>query len=198
MIRMMKLLFFMLLAFLFSCNSKQNNNIRGNLCLDSIGGSLLKVDTISLKKSDTIKLKVIVLPAYDLISNRGISPNIQENLENELLKSDEIKLIKFPLKQFMHLPYHNIYDKKFCKPITDNIDCHIIIMSKLDLVNKTGKMHQDCWDLEIRVFNTKTGVQFYSQFKADSLSSSGIIEALGTSIGLLVKEIEKSNNFSHN
>jgi|GEM_PF-7132215 len=141
--------------------------------------------------STPFKPKLIVLPAYDKISNRGISPKIQKTIETQLQTSTEFILIDFPSKDLMHVPYQNVFDKRYCKPITDNINCDIIIMSKLELVKKTGNISTDLWNVRFKIYNVNSNKQIDSQIRIDSLSSSEITNNLEENRSNLLKEIKQ-------
>lgn len=83
--------------------------------------------------------RVFVLPPYDKIANRGISPNIRECIENNLSSIDSIRLIPFSVKDMMGVAYQNIFDKKYCKPILEKVSTDFIVLSKIDLRTQTGK-----------------------------------------------------------
>ena len=173
-----------------STNKEQIKELNNN----SIMKSEVKIDTLSDKIKKTEKLKVLVLPPYDEIANQGISPGVQEYLQNELKKCEKINLIKLPLRQLMNIPYQNVFDKKYCQPIIETIDCDIIVMSKLDLVKQTGHMPRDEWNLRIRLYNTQTDIQINSELKVNSLSLPGIKKVLGLTNEIIIKEIENTVN----
>lgn len=155
------------------------------------------LDFENIKTADTnasinYKPKVIALPPYDEISNRGISPKIQKYLEEQLLQNTKFTLNAFPHKELLNVPYQNIFDKIFCKPITENIDCDIIIMSKIDLVKKTGNISSDLWNARFKIYNVNTNTQINSKVKIDSLNSLEINYKLQQSSKELIKEIENT------
>nr|WP_321453082.1 hypothetical protein [uncultured Carboxylicivirga sp.] len=186
----MRVLYVILLLTIFGCNLDQKQkSIHG----ESIeNNSVVGIDSLYLNELEENKLRVIVLPPYDLISNRGISPNIQKYLEKELSKSKEIDLIEFPYKKLINISYYNIYDKKYCKPIIDNVDCDIIVMTKIDLVTQTGNMQKDSWSLRIKLFNTQTEIQLSSKIIVDSLSSAEIEKKLSLTKEILINEIKST------
>ncbi len=120
------------------------------------------------------KLTVLVLPPYDEVANGGFSPNIQEYLETEISKDTSLTLIRFPYKQLMHVPYQNVFDKKYCKPITDKIKTDVIVMSKLDLNTKTGEMLLDKWNFKIRIYYPNFDKQTNSRVTADNVTENEI------------------------
>ncbi len=58
--------------------------------------------------------KTLVLPPFDKMANRGISPDIQKYIESKLRSEDSLELIPFSIKSVDDIPYHNIYHKKYC------------------------------------------------------------------------------------
>jgi len=102
-----------------------------------------------------IKLKirkptVLVLIPFDIMANAGGSPNISDCLESELSKNNTIKVITFPYKKLMGVPYQQVFDKNYCTPILEKINVDLIIMSKLDNDKVTGGLHYDIWSFKIK------------------------------------------------
>jgi hypothetical protein len=149
-------------------------------------------DTITKANFPQTKLSVIVLPPYDVIANAGISPDIQKYLETEISRDTTLTLIKFPYKQLMNIPYQNVFDRKFCKPIIDKVKADIIVMSKLDQVTRTGKMTTDKWNFQIRIYNTNNENQTNSSVTADNLTESEIKNILSDRQHDLTTEIKNS------
>jgi hypothetical protein len=131
-------------------------------------------DTAMIPKLILTNLSVLVLPPYDAIANAGISPDIQKYLESIFTTDTTLRLIKFPYRQLMNVSYQNVFDKKYCSPITAKIKTDIIIMSKLDQATGTGNMITDKWNFKIKIYNTKTGNQKVSNLSADNLTSAEI------------------------
>jgi hypothetical protein len=131
-------------------------------------------DTTIIPKSTSANLTVLVLPPYDAIANEGISPDIQKYIENVFSTDTTFRFIKFPYKRLMNVSYQNVFDKKYCSPITDKIKTDIIIMSKLEQVTGTGNMTTDKWNFEIKIYNTRTGSQKLSNLNTNDLTSSEI------------------------
>lgn len=65
------------------------------------------------------------------LQNAGISPDIRTIVESILYDQGRLSVIPFPFKQLMGVPYHKVFDKKYCKPILEKVDCDIIIMSQI-------------------------------------------------------------------
>lgn len=188
----MKAIIFFISAFILLCcapNKREQHKtdtaspVKKIISTDSTSG------TQSLKK---IKLSVLVLPPYDIIHNRGISPDILEYLEKVIGNDTSVTLIKFPLKKLMNTPYQNVFDKKYCKPILEVVEAQIVIMSKLDHIESTGKMSTDKWALQIRIYNTAAEIQFDSKIKADSLTAEELEHFLIVNQKELIREIKNT------
>ena len=166
---------------LTSCNNSDTQTIKGRQpetpnidTTKTITKNPIASDTTIISKSTLTNLTVLVLPPYDVIANEGISPDIQKYLENTILSDTTLKLIKFPYRELMNVSYQNVFDEKYCKPITDKIKTDIIIMSKIDQTTGTGNMATDKWSFEIKIYNTKTGNQKISTLTANNLTSAEI------------------------
>jgi len=131
-------------------------------------------DTTIIPKSTLTNLRILVLPPYDAIANEGISPNINKYLEDIFATDTTFKLLQFPYKRLMNVSYQNVFDKKYCSPITDRIETDIIIMSKLDQATGTGNMTTDKWNFKIKIYNTRTGVEKLSNLNTNNLTNSQI------------------------
>jgi hypothetical protein len=81
-------------------------------------------------------ITVLVLPPYDEIANAGISPDTRLILERNLMNKNKIKVIPFPLKKLMNVPYEMVYDKKYCAPIIEKVKCDIIVMTQIITKNE--------------------------------------------------------------
>lgn len=111
-------------------------------------------------KVDSI-VTVLVLPPHDAIANAGASPDTRSILEAALSDNGILSIIEFPFKKLMNVPYQMIYDKEYCKPILDLVQCDVIIMTQLITVNER-KPGIWPWSYEVKVFNTITGKQINS------------------------------------
>jgi hypothetical protein len=131
-------------------------------------------DITTIQNSTTKKLTILVLPPYDFIANEGISPDIQKYLEEVFASDTTVSLIKFPYRQLMNVSYQNVFDKKYCKPITEKIKTDIIIMSNLEQADGRADMRKDKWDFRIRIYNTKSGKQKNSSLSGLNLTSTEI------------------------
>ncbi len=129
--------------------------------------------------------RVFVLPPYDEIANRGISPNIRECIESNLSSINSIKLIPFSFKEMIGIAYQNIFDKKYCKPILEKISTDFIVLSKIDLRKQTGKMSTDAWDFEIKIYDIKRGLQLNS-LKGENLTSKEMCDYVEKNIKKMI------------
>src|SRR5687768_1445385 len=134
---MNRLIFVLFILWLSCCNNSNRVTDDNARMVDSV---LAPNDTASATTIQLpfTRLSVLVLPPFDEIANEGISPGVQEYLEREISKDTSVTLIEFPYKDLMNVPYHNVFDKKYCKPITDRIDADVVIMTKLDQEERTG------------------------------------------------------------
>jgi hypothetical protein len=138
------------------------------------------------------KLSVLVLPPYDEIANAGISPDVQQYLEQQIAADTNLSLVKFSFKEFMNVAYTNVYDKKYCQPIVDKRKTDVIIMSKLDQIISTGKMDKDKWSLSLRIYNTNTGTQTDSKIELSKVESENMQTILAGKQEQLRREINIS------
>ena len=145
----------MLISIIFSVNDKIHIKTYGH---DQIAiNDTTRKDTLS----EQLKTYIIILPPYDQIANRGISPNIFKYLERSLRKNKNILLPNNIIKTFkeLNINYNMVFDRKYCNDIIDKMNPDIIIMSKLDLKIETGNMISDKWDFEIKVYNPRKNKQ---------------------------------------
>ena len=133
------------------------------------------------------KPTVLILPPFDLNANGGFSPEIHKILEENFKNNLEINLIKFPFKKLIHIPYQNVYDKKYCKLLLEKLDVDFILMSKIDL--KEILEQNKKWDLSFRIYNVKANQQFDSKLKGKDLSYAEIEEKVHNNHQILVDEI---------
>ena len=168
---------------LTSCNNLDTQTIKDGqtetLAIDTTKKIIkdtiaISSDTSIIPKSALTNLTVLVLPPYDAIANEGISPNIQKYIENVFTTDTTFRLIKFPYRRLMNVSYQNVFDKKYCSPITDKIKTDVIIMSKLDQSTGTGNMTTDKWNFKIKIYNTRTGSQKLSNLNTNNLTSGEI------------------------
>jgi len=169
--------------FLTSCNNSGTQTIKdgqkATSAIDTTKKNIVNTtdvssDTTIIPKSTLTKFKILVLPPYDAIANEGISPNIKKYVEDIFTTDTTFRLLQFPYKRLMNVSYQNVFDKKYCSPITDRIETDIIIMAKLDQVTGTGNMTTDKWNFKIKIYNTRTGIEKLSNLNANNLTSSQI------------------------
>jgi hypothetical protein len=188
----MRALFFLSVAvLLFSCTAGE---ISHNKDTTDVSGIMRNYDSTvtstEWRNLQLQKLSVIILPPYDEIANEGISPDVQKYLESAFATDINITLIRFSYKQFLNAAYQNIYDKKYCQPIIDKVNPDIIIMTKLELVSRSGKMSGDKWNIRFRVYNVNNGKQFDSQVKLNGITVKEMPDILSCMQDMLCNEIE--------
>ncbi|MGC4099848.1 hypothetical protein [Ferruginibacter sp.] len=135
------------------------------------------------------KPSVLVFPPFDINAGRGISPGIQQWLQNEMAKDSAVTLIKFPYKKLMDVPYQNVFDKKYCKPVLEKIKADIIILSQLELVKETGNMQTDLWNVHLKIYQVHTGKQ-KDVLSLNNLTGDAIKEQLSTGYNTLQKQMQ--------
>ena len=145
--------------------------------------------TIVAAQPNQVKQTVLVLPPHDAIANEGISPGIQKYLEQIISGDSTVKLIRFPYRQLMHVPYQNVFDKQFCRPVTDKVKADLIIMSKIEQSLRTGNMSSDKWNLAIKFYNPNTGTQVNSVLTANNMTANEIENLLLKKRQILFTEI---------
>jgi hypothetical protein len=187
---------------LTSCNNSDTQTIKGGQteipAIDTTKTNIKTSITVSsataiIPKSTLENLTVLVLPPYDMIANEGISPDIQKYLEGELVKDPSLTVIKFPYKRLMNVPYQNVFDKKYCKPIIEKIKTDKIVMTKLDQVSRTGSMSTDKWNLAIRIYDTNNGKQINSKLVINELTNIEMKTVLSARHNELMTDIINSN-----
>ena len=133
-------------------------------------------------------VKVLVLPPYDEIANAGISPDIQTILESALTDKGHLSIIPFPFRKLMGVPYQMVYDKKYCKPILNKVDCDVIIMTQI-ITNNERKPGIWPWTYKIRVYNVRTDKQMNS-IEGENLKADEFSKDIANKIDKLIKDIE--------
>lgn len=183
----------LLVFFLISCDNSGNKTNASNQdgTLSETKDSILS-DSLKKKFKPLSKLSVIVLPAHDENANQGISPPIQKYLESVILLDTSLTLIKFPYKQLINIPYHNIFDKKYCKPIIDVLKADVVLMSKIEIVTSTGDISKNKWNFQIRIYNTLANTQINSELSGTNLTDSAIKSLLKDRQIVLTTEIKRN------
>lgn len=181
------------LALVAGCNDSASVKKGDSLLGDSFSikrdpDKILRV----VKDTQSRKLSILVLPPYDEIANAGISPDVQKHLESAFAKDTNIVLIHFSYKQFMNVAYQNIYDKKYCQPIVDKVRPDVIIMTKLELVLRQGKMSEDLWNIKFRIYNVASGKQYDSIVETDGITFNEIPDYLSSLEEVFRNEIEEN------
>jgi hypothetical protein len=170
------LAFMFLIACLAACNKPGNSANSRREATDSIQTAAGNLPPAS--KSAIKKLSILVLPPYDKIAHESISPNIRKFLEEGIAKDSSVKLIDFPFRDLMNVPYQNAFDKRYCQALVGRIDADIFIMSKIDLKERTGEVVSDKWSFAIRIYDVKNDRQKDSQIVGKNLTHSEISELI--------------------
>jgi hypothetical protein len=133
---------------------------------------------------------VLVLPPYDKIAGRGISPNIQKLLEEAMAGDSSLSVLKFPYSKLVDVPYQNVFSKLYYMPIWDRVRADIIIMSKIDLQSETGNMFTNKWDLLIKYYYAPGDKEILSKLTANDLTIPQIGELISSQRQKLYEEID--------
>ncbi len=135
-------------------------------------------------------LRILVLPPFDEIANAGVSPDIRKIIESALIDQGQTSVILFPFKQLMGVPYQMVFDKKYCKPILEKVDCDIIIMSQI-ITDNERKPGIWPWSYKIRVYNARTGKQLNS-IQGDNLKGEDFQNDISKKVDKLLKDIRQT------
>lgn len=171
--------YFLLLLIMFSCNSKKDAGDKKPIDLTTANDGyhskkIIPKDTPAVSAAAQNKPTVLVMPPHDVIANEGISPDVQKYLQAVLAKDTGSALIKFPYKQLMGVPYQHVFDKKYCTPILEKVKADVVIMSKIELVKRNGRMDTDEWNLQLNIYNTRTGSQKISSLQLERATIAGM------------------------
>lgn len=181
------------LFILFSCNNSKKetgDNKPGDAPAVPGTGSkkyIPKDTSVAAQNKPT----VLVFPPHDLIANEGISPDVQKYLQAVLAKDTGSALIKFPYKQLMGAPYQHVFDKKYCAPILDKVKADVVIMSKIEQVKRNGRMDTDEWNLQLKIYNTRTGSQKISSLQLARATIAGMEHYIQVKAADLFAEIRE-------
>jgi hypothetical protein len=154
------------------------------------GNSFASGKSIDIEGDSTVK--VLVLIPYDEIANAGVSPDTRRILESSLAGKGGVSVIPFPFRKLMGVPYQMVYDKKYCKAISDKVDCDVIIMTQI-ITDNERKPGIWPWAYNIRVYNVRTGKQLDS-IHGENLDSDDFSGDIRNKIDKLIKDIELSCN----
>jgi len=176
------------LIYLTACTNTGQPSNKGTSTDNSNGSNFTTVTY-----QEVVKLSVLVLPPYDEMANEGISPDVQKFLELVISQDTCLTLLKFPLVKLMGVPYQMIFDRKYCKPVIEKVKTDIIVMSKLDLVSRTGSMITCKWDLHLRIYNTNIDNQINSKVSANNLTIDELKDFLTSKRDQLILEIKNNH-----
>ena len=189
---MRRLIFITTILWTTLCSSSRKTEKGVALANENRNLYLFTTDNTIRTNAAQRKLSVLVMPPFDFIANEGISPDTQKYLEEELSKDTGLTIIKFPYKKLMNVPYQNVFDKKYCKPVVEKIKADKIVMTKLDQVTRTGSMATDKWNVTIRIYDINTDKQKNSQLMFNEMTGAEIRNALAAKRGDLAAEIKNN------
>ena len=135
------------------------------------------------------KLKVLVLPPYDQVANRGASPHTQKMLEVVFTDKPGFELVPFGRKHYQ-THYQNIFDKAYLGPILEVEKPDVILMSRLELIDWGDNMDESLWSLSLRYYESFTEEQFDSELTFIKLDQVGLQDQISKSAEALLNEIE--------
>ena len=97
-------------------------------------------------------------------------------------------MIPFPFRELMGVPYQMVFDKKYCQPIVDKVDCDVVIMTQL-ITNNELKAGMWPWAYKVRLYNPRTDKQLHS-ISGDNLQFVDLEKDINSKADKLVKDIE--------
>jgi hypothetical protein len=153
------------LFFLFFCTTRQESN-ESKLLLanntETVDSTL--VDNSSKTNIQKDSIEILILPSYDKIHNVGGSPDVMRILEDILSNKENFKIIPFNSINWSGVTFQMIFDKRYCKPILEKVNCDIIIMSHIIAGNDDGSEPGigEPWAYKTKIYNIKTDKQFES------------------------------------
>lgn len=157
-----------------------------------------KINTVLITQEFNVpEIKLIVIPCSNGYEYSMHGYDINPIIEIELNKISDINVAPFPLKKLMNIPYNGIFDKRYCKPIIENVDTDFLIMTKFvgnmfpqrerKLNDKSDK---DIWGYETKILNAKSMRQKKSISAYNLNTYSEIKEHIKGNIDKLKKDIE--------
>jgi hypothetical protein len=132
-------------------------------------------------------VKVLILPPYDEIANAGRSPDTRQIIESALTNNGQLSVLPFPFKKLMGVPYQMVYDKKYCRPILEKVDCDVVVMTQIITDNERNPGIWP-WTYKILIYNTRTGKQLNS-IQGDNLKAEDFQKDIDTKVHKLIKDI---------
>ena len=150
--------------------------------------NIVSKDSISEKSP---KIKILVLQCsngYGLNDFRNI-------IEKEIGENNQFEIIPFPNKNLLGITFQGVYDKKYCKPISEKIDVDYIIMTRylgniiqgIELTDEKTTI----WGYEIKILNTKNWNQKVSIRKDDLKKYEDILVHIEQNSDELINDIKE-------
>jgi hypothetical protein len=173
----------------FGCTDQKNSKNESAVLRPDTVSKADKQDSlpVTLSQSKDTVISVLILPAYDLIANGGASPDTRRILEKLFSNHDRLKVMPFPWRELMEVPYQMVYDKKYCKPITDRVHTDVIIMSQIVTKNEHVPGIWP-WHYEVKIYNVKTDRQLTS-IKGNDLKAEDFDDDINGKKSKLIADI---------
>lgn len=112
-------------------------------------------------------------------------------IENELDKSENIKVKAFPYKTLMGVSYQGVFDRLYCTPIIERVDVDFLILTRFNNRNDELNSAEILWGYELKIVNTETSEQIKSINAHDLKDYKDIEKHIKDNIEKLKADIEK-------
>jgi len=192
-----------LVSFVLSCNSTDKKTIDLTTVTNTIdtveqvrGVELETINTVSKEAIiDTIDtIEVMVIPCSNGYEYAMHNYDFNPIIESELNQFKNINVKPFPFKKLIGVPYQGVFDKKYCRPILENVDVDFLILTRFSEKYSRLTGVEKKWGYELRIVKSKTLEQLNS-IKATNLSEYKQIEShIKKNIGEVQMDIMKSYN----
>jgi hypothetical protein len=128
------------------------------------------------------KHRILVLPSYDPIAGRGITPSVSDYLTEAIKTESNLQLVEFDYKKIKGLNTSRVFDKKFCSPFVKIWHPDYILLSKTELVKETGNMETDLWNIHFKIYDVKKNKQMQTAFFIDSANAAAVKKMISGNI----------------
>lgn len=189
-----------LVSFVLSCNSTDKKTIDLTTVTNTIdtveqvrGVELETINTVS-KEAILDTIEVMVIPCSNGYEYAMHNYDFNPIIESELNQFKNINVKPFPFKKLIGVPYQGVFDKKYCRPILENVDVDFLILTRFSEKYSRLTGVEKKWGYELRIVKSKTLEQLNS-IKATNLSEYKQIEShIKKNIGDVQMDIMKSYN----
>ena len=185
---------FLFLLTIIGCNSidkKEHNATEKKNESDLVDS--LKIDIVrSMLNDSTIidTLEIIVVQCANGYEYAMHNYDFNPIIENGLNKFENVKVLPFPYKTLMGVPYQGVFDKKYCPPIIEKVNVDYLILTRFDKKYSELNSAEMKWGYELRIVNTETLEQVNS-INAHNLNDyQGIENHIEDNIEKLKTDIE--------